>query len=180
MNAAEKESEADKDKEGVYGVAWVIYNADAGVPDMSPSMYQTAPKVRHGTIKDMESYMESVFYDPVYEGGRQSLDPMRGGRWRALKVSKEGKAVYGNYSVPLRTWKLGERWTEKDLLIQNLHQVTVMLQDDKFANLKKEEVRKELEALECRGKEIVGKLIGMGVGYAEQLDLIDKYFYTEG
>jgi hypothetical protein len=119
----------DLEKENAYGVAWIIYDKQSGIPDTAPSMYQRKPTVRQGTIADLEAHMENVFQDfpesAIY-------DPMRGLSWYALKVSKEGKAIYGDYSVPLCTKVLCSRWNEKDLLMAKAHQLEVIFQDKKY------------------------------------------------
>jgi len=176
----------DLEKENVYGVAWIIYNAYNGIPDTSPSMFQIAPKVRHGTIEDIENYLESTFFDPVLDDGRQIIDPSRGSRWMALKVSKEGKSVYGDYSVPLCAWKLSERWDEKMLLMARAYQISVLMLDkrydcvkdgviDKVPDETRKKLKAELSALNCRFTEIVKKLADLGIGISEQEDFNRKY-----
>ena len=173
----------DLEKEDAYGVAWIIYEKRDGIPDTSPSKYQRRPKVIQGTIEDVQNYMESIFRD---NDEMSTTDPMRGGLWYALKVSKEGGAIYGNYSVPLCTGKLSKRWDEKKLLQARSYQLATLMQDKKYDCLlnykngylqnvseqRKEELRKELEALDKQGIEISKKLTELGVSFDDQLEYI--------
>jgi hypothetical protein len=163
----------DFEKENIYDVAWVIYNEEDGQPDMSLSMYQQKPKVIQGTIADVEEYLNSSFQD-FDEAG--IIDPMHGLPWRALKVSKDGKAVYGNYSVPLCTKKIGDRWSEKDIVAERVHQLAILMQDKKFDCFKgfshsylmdvpkdqKEKLRIEFDELHRQGKELTKRLMELG------------------
>jgi len=181
-----REEMTELEKEEACGVAWIIYRKTDGIPDTSPSQFQRRPIVRQGTIWDMQEYLESSFQDWDEMG---MTDPMRQGLWRALKVSKEGRAIYGDYSVPLCSWKLGERWGEKDLLMAKSYQLAVLMQDKRYDCLrnykqgymmdvpegKKESLCKELEALDNEGKEIERRLTDMGVSFEDQQKYIREH-----
>ena len=172
------------EKEDVYGVAWIIFRESDGIPDTTSSMYQSKHVVRQGTIPDLEKYLESIFFDVP-----PSTDPLRAGKYRALKVSKEGKAIYGDYSVPLCTWKLGERWKEKDLLMARAYQITVLIRDKRFDCVlnrgygylmdvpreRKDTLRSEWEALDKEGLAITKRLEELGVSFNEQLTFISDF-----
>jgi hypothetical protein len=162
----------DLDKENKYGVAWIIYDSRHGIPDVNPSMYRPRPTIIWGTIADVEEYMEhKVFSDDD--------DPRRWISWFALKVSKEGTMVYGEYSIPLCVVK-----DEKKRLLTKSYQLAVMQQDKRYDCLKnykqgylikvspeqKESLQLEFDKLEEEGMKTSKKITEMGISSKEHLE----------
>jgi hypothetical protein len=166
------------EKEAAYGIGWIAYDLRQGIPDTTYSMFQRKLKVIHGPVADVERFMEEHYFE-------NGTDPRRWALWYALKVSKKGIGIYGNYSVPLCVTPRDE----KRQLLTKSFQLAIMMEDERFDCLKnykkgylmkvpeerKAILESEFDTLDREGIEVTKKLDGMGVGFSEQLAYYEEY-----